>query len=336
MNGGTIDTDSYSRRMRMRIVRPATQRLLIARLSGSDQEKDLTEPPNCGGLGRIRHFRRKTTDGWPENPLPHDPAAMRLGLEGSDMMKAQVFQNAGCNWRCWYCFVPFDLLAGREDLGAWRTADELVTLYLAEHNRPPVIDLSGGQPDLVPEWVPWTMRALRRRQLEETTFLWSDDNLSNDFYFTILAEEDREMVATYPNYARVGCFKGFNRTSFSFNTQAAPELYDRQFDLFERLLREGLELYAYVTLTTPSTAGIRDDVARFVDRLQAVHENLPLRTVPLEIQVFRPVRKRMRRAHHDARRNQDLARDAWITELEERFESCERERRITDVEMRLA
>lgn len=336
MNGGTIDTDRYSRRMRTRIVRPATQELLIARLGGSDQEQDLTEPPNCGGLGRIRHFRRKTSDGWPANPLPNDPAAVRLGLDPSDMMKAQVFQNAGCNWRCWYCFVPFNLLAGREDLGAWRTADELVTLYLGERNRPPVIDLSGGQPDLVPEWVPWTMRALRKRQLEASTFLWSDDNLSNDFYFTILTEEDREMVATYPSYARVGCFKGFNRTSFAFNTQAAPELYDRQFDLFGRLLREGLELYAYVTLTTPNASGVRDDVARFVDKLQGVHENLPLRTVPLEIQVFRPVTPRMGTVHHTARRNQDLARDAWIAELEERFGSCERERRITDVQMHIS
>ena len=333
MNGGTIDTDGYSRRMRARIVRPETKQLLIARLRGSDQEPDLSEPPNCEGLGRIRHFRRKTSDGWPANPLPIDPASVRLGLEPRSVMEAQVFQNAGCNWRCWYCFVPFNLLAGREDLGEWLTADDLVDLYLRERHRSPIVDLSGGQPDLVPEWIPWTMRALRKRQLEESTFLWSDDNLSNDFYFRILTEEDRETVVTYRNYARVGCFKGFNPTSFAFNTRAAPELYDRQFDLFERLLREGLELYAYVTLTSPETKGIPDDVARFVDRLQAVHENLPLRTVPLEIQVFHPVVERMGQVHHDACRNQNLARDAWITEIEERFGSSDRQQRITDIPM---
>ena len=336
MSSSTIDTDSYSRRMRTRIVRPERKQLLIARLTGSDQEPDLTKPPNCEGLGRIRHFRRQTSVGWPSNPLPIDPASVGLGLEPGSLVEAQVFQNAGCNWRCWYCFVPFDLLAGREELGEWQTADQLVDLYLREHHRPPIIDLSGGQPDLVPEWVPWTMRALQNRQLDEVTFLWSDDNLSNDYYFRILTEKDRETVATYPHYARVGCFKGFDPTSFAFNTRAAPELYDQQFDLFERLLREGLDLYAYVTLTTPETKGIRDNMARFLDKLQAVHGNLPLRTVPLEIQIFHPVVERMGRVHHAARRNQDLARDAWILEIDARYKSSDREQIITDIPLRLS
>ena len=336
MNGGMIDTDAYSTRIRARIVRPHKRQLLVARLSGSGQEPDLAEPPNCGGVGRIRHFHRETSDGWPVNPLPIDPASIALGLEPASSIEAQVFQNAGCNWRCWYCFVPFDLLAGREDLGEWLTADELVELYLLERHRPPVIDLSGGQPDLVPEWVPWMMRALEKRQLQDTTFLWSDDNLSNDYYFRILTDEDRESVASYPRYARVCCFKGFNPASFAFNTRAAPELYDRQFQLFERLLKDHLDLYAYVTLTTLTTRGIEDDVARFVDRLQDIHENLPLRTVPLEIQVFSPVVARMGQQHKDAHRNQILVRDAWISEIEKRFGSSERDQRVTNIPMRVS
>ena len=336
MSDGNIDTDDYSVRIRSRIVRPATRQLLIARLGGSEQEVDLTKPPNCRGLGRVRHFYRKTSDGWPANPLPIDPASVALGLEPTPVMEAQVFQNAGCNWRCWYCFVPFNLLSGREDLGEWLTADELVDLYDRESPRPRIIDLSGGQPDLVPEWIPWTMQALQERQLEESTFLWSDDNLSNDYYFRMLTDDDRETVATYRRYARVGCFKGFNPASFAFNTRAAPELYYRQFKLFELLLNEGLDLYAYVTLTSPVTKGIRDDVARFVDRLQGVHENLPLRTVPLEIMVFNPVVQRMGQVHYDACRNQDLARDAWIAEIEERFGPIDHQRRITDIPMRIS
>lgn len=331
MGAGMIDTDDYSVRMRRRIVRPQTRQLLIARIEGSEQEPDLSEPPNCGGLGRIRHFRRRTSAGWPTNPLPIDPASKALGLVPGVSMEAQVFQNAGCNWRCWYCYVPFDLLAGRTDLGEWVTADDLVDLYVHERRRPSVIDLSGGQPDLVPEWVPWTMRALEKWQLHESTFLWSDDNLSNDYYFELLSDEDREHVASYVRYARVCCFKGFNPASFAFNTKAAPELYYRQFDIFARLLREGLDLYAYVTLTTIDRENIQDDVARFVDKLQDIHENLPLRTVPLEIEIFGPVRPRMKDEHNAACRNQLVARDAWVAELEERFRSIDRARRVTAV-----
>ncbi|MGH3856289.1 MAG: hypothetical protein ACRDR6_22925 [Pseudonocardiaceae bacterium] len=105
-----INTDEVSLRLRERSIRPETEQLLIARIGGSAQEGDLTEPANCEGYGRIRHFRLETPSGWPENPLPMQPAACRLNLPVERVMNAQVFQNAACNWRCWYCYVPFNLL----------------------------------------------------------------------------------------------------------------------------------------------------------------------------------------------------------------------------------
>jgi len=66
-----------------------------------------------------------------------------------------------------------------------RTAGELVDAYLAIPGRPSVLDLSGGQPDLVPEWVSWTLRALDERRVSDV-YVWSDDNLSTDYFFTHL------------------------------------------------------------------------------------------------------------------------------------------------------
>jgi hypothetical protein len=139
--------------MRARGIDLADGNLRVSRLTGSEQEQDLSEPANCNGLGRIRHFRRETSPGWPSNPLPIEPAARALGVAAPHAMEAQVFQNAVCNWRCWYCYVDFELLSGRADRSVLISADALVKLYLAEADRPLVIDLSGGQPDLVPEWV---------------------------------------------------------------------------------------------------------------------------------------------------------------------------------------
>jgi uncharacterized Fe-S cluster-containing radical SAM superfamily protein len=337
-----IDTDDFSVRLRAKAVKAAERRLLVARIGTSDQAADLTKPPNCNGFGRVRHFVRDHGTDWPRNPLPIDPALRALGLNSEDSLQAQVFQNAVCNWRCWYCFVPFRLLDGTEEAGAWLRAEDLLDLYLGEPEatRPKMIDLTGGQPDLVPEWVPWTMEALSANGLDGKVFLWSDDNLSNDYFWRYLSEAQREMIATFPAYGRVACFKGFDDASFAFNTDADPALFARQFELFTRLLSTGMDLYGYVTLTTPNDAGINDAMTRFVDRLQEIHENLPLRTVPLKVGVWGVVKKRLAvlpdsraEACNRAVTNQLRAIEAWNRELEARFSSDLRAASIVDIPM---
>ncbi len=326
-----IDTDAWSSRYRTKAIDLEGKRLLITNFSGTEQEQDLTVPPNCSGFGRIRHFRRATSQGWPTNPLPLDPACAALQLEELDVMRAQAFQNAACNWRCWYCFVPFDLLSANPQHSAWLTAEDLVNLYLDQPDPPKVIDLTGGEASLVPEWLPWMMHALRLRNLEQKVYLWSDDNLSNDYLWRYLSDEDLSLVSRYKNYGRVCCFKGFDDTSFAFNTCAASALFDRQFQLFERLLRLGLDLYAYVTLTTPIKTGIEEGVKRFFDRLQSLNEKLPLRTIPLEIQIYTTVTKRLEQIHDEAVRNQKVAIEAWRKELENRYTSEDRATNISKV-----
>jgi uncharacterized Fe-S cluster-containing radical SAM superfamily protein len=342
---GVIDTDEFSERLRKRAVKCDARQLLVARIGESEQARDLTKPANCGGYGRIRHFTRNHGADWPRNPLPIDPASRALGLAPDDALQAQVFQNAACNWRCWYCYVPFSLLDAKEAHGGWLTAEELLSLYVQEppEARPQMIDLSGGQPDLVPEWVPWMMAAMRARGLEGQVYLWSDDNLSNDYFWRFLSDEQRELVAGFKGYGRVACFKGVDEESFAFNTDAAPELFFRQFTLFRQLLSTGMDLYAYVTLTTPNATAINASISRLVDRLQQIHVNLPLRTVPLRVGVWGVVKNRLASYPEGrsarcalAEKNQLLAVEAWMRELEARFSSSERAMPIVDVPMRLA
>jgi len=327
----TIRTDEVSARLRERVIRLDTHQLLIARIEGSSQEADLSEPPNCRGYGRIRHFRMAARAPWPINPLPIVPAARRLGLPVEQTSNAQVFQNAACNWRCWYCYVPFRLLAGSEPYGAWLTVDELIELYLAEERRPCVIDCSGGQPDLVPEWIPWMIDELDARGLADTVYLWSDDNLSNDYFSRHLARDQITRVASHRNYGRVGCFKGYNGSSFAFNTRADPALFARQFELFAQLLRFGIDLYGYATFTCPTADNLYADMANFVDRLQLIHRLTPLRVVPLRIETFGVVQPRVRPIHEAAIAVQDDAIQAWTEELCSRFTEQERSMAIVDL-----
>jgi hypothetical protein len=203
-----------------------------------------------------------------------------------------------------------------------RTAGELADAYLAVPDRPPVLDLSGGQPDLIPEWVPWTLRALDERGVSDV-YVWSDDNLSTGYFFTHLTPAEQRYVAAHPRYGRVACFKGFDAESFAFNTAAAPELFDRQFSLFAWLLATGMDLYGYATFTTPNGDRIPARMRAFTDRLQRIAEYLPLRVVPLEIVVWGPVAPRMRADRQASLALQQEAIAAWRTELGRRFTPAE-------------
>jgi uncharacterized Fe-S cluster-containing radical SAM superfamily protein len=262
------------------------------------------------------------------------PASKALSIETPEMLKVQVFQNAACNWRCWYCFVDFNRLSADRRVSEYFTAVDLIDMYLEESDRPSVIDVTGGQPDLVPEWVFWMMEALTKRHLENSVFLWSDDNLSNDYFWRYLTSSQRSHIAEYPMYARVACFKGYDAASFSFNTSAESQLFDQQFELFAGLVSEGLDMYAYVTFTGLPKDGLSASMARFVDRLQRIHPNLPLRTVPLKIEVFTPTSHRVKQGHTLALKFQYDVHSAWLEELDRRFSSQERAIPITDVSLK--
>lgn len=328
-----IDTEALAEKYRAATVDVAKKRLLVTNFRGTEQEKDLTDPANCNGFGRIRHFRRKASPGWPLNPLPIDPAVAALRLSPRDEIRAQVFQNAACNWRCWYCFVPFNLLSADTAHSAWLSPSELMRLYLGESDRSLVLDLSGGQPELVPEWTLWMIEEIERNGLRGQVYLWSDDNLSCDYFWRYLSAAQQEMVATYPGYGRVACFKGFDEESFAFNTRAEKTWFSRQFELMQRLVRSGMDVYAYVTLTAPTSAGIAEGIPRFIDRLQEIDENLPLRTVPLEIQKFTPVLVRLDSIHEGTFDHQWRAIEAWNRELERRFSASMRDLSVTEIQI---
>jgi uncharacterized Fe-S cluster-containing radical SAM superfamily protein len=326
--------DEQSLKCRSMIADPASRRLRVANLRGTTQECDLSRPANCDGLGRIHHFRRRSTSGWPENPLPMDPAAKALGIPRVDTLRAQVFQVAACNLRCWYCFVPDELLGAADEHSTWVSCVELLDLYAQQSEPPCVIDLSGGNPDLVPEWAVWMLQALTAKGLADHTYLWADDNLTTDFFWSFLSGEDRKALSAARNFGRVGCFKGFDHDSFTFNTGADPLLFDQQFEAMQGLLQSGIDVYAYVTFTTSALSRLETRMAHFVDRLQGLDENLPLRTVPLEIGTFTPTRGRLNEARVSALANQHRVVECWLTEVAERFSSSLRSLNITDVPLR--
>ena len=306
-------------------------------IRNTEQEKDLRIPSNCLGFGRIHHFVRNRTYAsgkwWPQDPLPIDPACKALGKEAGDAIQAEVFQIAACNFNCWYCFVPHKNLNGNGSLASWLTSDELVSLLIVEKNIPFIIDLSGGHPELTPEWVVWMMKALMNSGKEKDFYIWSDDNLSTDYLWQFLSTREIEIIKSYPNYGKVCCFKGFDAESFAFNTSRPGEYFENQFTLMKRYLQLRIDLYGYVTLTCPDVDSLGNRIKVFVDKLQKIHEYLPLRTIPLEIKAFNPVKPRLTALHIKALENQYLAVKYWKNEIESRFSSELIGNPITDIQI---
>ncbi len=175
------------------------------------------------------------------------------------------------------------------------------------------------------------MDALEEAGIADKVYLWSDDNLSIDYYWTMLSSPDRHRIRSYQNYGRVGCFKGIDPESFAFNTEAEESGYHYQFDLFRRYVEEGLDMYAYVTFVVPHEDGLQERMVAFVDSLQAIDRFLPLRTVPLQVLSFTPTKSRL-----DAERQRSLDLQyavlrVWKQLLDERFTDEERSRPISDI-----
>lgn len=326
-----IDTDKASISLRDKAIDVQTKAILITNFANSEQEKDFTEPSNCRGFGRIRHFRLGDGVEWPQNPLPIYPALKALRLPKTDMIRAQVFQNAVCNWRCWYCFVDFKLLSGNTKFSEYLTCEKLLDFYQQQENPPMMIDLTGGQPDITPEWIPWMMEALIKRGLSEKIYLWSDDNLSNDYFWKYLTTDQITLIKSYEMYGRVCCFKGIDELSFSHNTGAEPSLYWEQFTLWQKLLETGMDLYSYITLPANTATDFKGGIQKFLDNIQKVDEMYPLRIVPLQIHTFTPVVNRMKELQIDLLNGQKIAIQVWQEEMKSRFNAEDLNKPITDI-----
>jgi len=329
-----IQTEKFSLRLREKAIDLKRKAILITNFYGSNQENDFTDPANCNGFGRVRHFRLDAGKEWIPNPLPILPAAKALGLEPDTTIRAQVFQNSICNWRCWYCFVDYKLLSGNSKHASFFTCDEMVELYLAQDDPPLMFDLTGGQPDLTPEWIPWMMETLRDKNLSKKVFLWSDDNLSNDYLWRYLTDEQINLMSNFKMYSRVCCFKGIDEDSFTLNTKADPNLFINQFDLCRRLLDIKLDLYCYVTLTATTNTNFEKVIPEFLDRAQEINELLPLRILPLRIFKYSAITSRLTDKFENMIKGQHMALKVWKKELSKRFSSEQLVLPITEINLK--
>lgn len=113
--------------------------------------------------------------------------------------------------------------------------------------------------------------------------------------------------------------QGIYADTFAFNTSVSGNLFAQQFDLARQLIELGIDLFGYVTLTSPDIAHVEAEMAVFVDRLQQIDPNFPLRIIPLQIVPFTPVQSRLNDVRVQSMINQHVAVERWKIELKNRF-----------------
>jgi uncharacterized Fe-S cluster-containing radical SAM superfamily protein len=327
---------NYAHFLRARIVRPESEQCLLARIEGSEESKDKYTEINCGGYGRVRQFATFAMHAGNDSSRSSARSRSFLapGFGFNPIVRTQVFQLAGCSWRCWYCYVDYALLSGNAKKGAFFSASDLVRLYFAQTPRAEVIDLSGGQPDLVPEWPLWMLRALDKQPFTGRVIVRSEDNLSNMWLWKLLNAPSLDYLATHKSYVRIGCLKGFDPESFAFNTGDTPDNFERQFAVIDKLVRSRFQLYLYATFTGTNRATMKTSLRNLCDRLQRIHHMLPLRTMPLRIRPTPAMDQRRSKSRLQfANDIQNEAFSRWQEELERRFSGNELQIPIGDVEL---
>ena len=234
-----------------------------------------------------------------------------------------VFQNVVFNWRFCYCFVDDDILSANSNHCIWVSPDEMVDVL--EKSNIDILDLSGGQPDLVPEWCLWIMKEIERRGLRGKKFIWMDDNLGCiDVLEKHLSKEQIRYMAEFPKHSRAVCFKGYDDISVQFNICNKKVTLTEQLSAFERLYNYGFDLYGYVTLTTPTLYEAKNKIKEFIIRLQKINYNIPLRIIPLEIKNFSVTQTRLKKIYNEALSNQFHVYKIWEEVMSEYYTDIQR------------
>lgn len=325
-------------KLRPKMIDLANKKVLFAVLSGTEQEKDLSQDRFWENVFRAKIYTKPEDAGLdPFHGEPAGIAAAKLTIPGKTIVTPQecnaVFmgQINGCNLNCWYCYVDRIANGANPKYGKFLSAEEYLNQFLVESKRfqnsttPErklnILRISGGEVFLVPEIIFWTVEAIEKLGLEDFIYLWVDCNLSTgDFYWKYLTSKQRERVKNSRNLGVCICYKGFDRETFSENTGAAPEFFDEQFKMHRKLIDESLDVYSYLYPVTSSVHNLRKRLASFMDRLQEeVSKYAPLRMATPPIKIYGPTEKRLNSEREKALKNQWDAMEIWKEELKKRF-----------------
>ena len=302
-------------------------------ITNSDKEKRRLNV-NCNEFGRIRIFQRKKFSDWNEDPIPMDIISNKMKIGKLNEIPVQMFEVAKCNLHCWWCYLPKQLRNITEEYTKWFSISELFDLFEGEHNNVKVLYLSGGNPELVPEFVYGFMKELDKREKSQEIFLWSDDVLTTDYLVEKMSKEQINYMTKYKNYAKVCCLKGFDNESFEYNTGINGKEFGNQIKRLKICIDIGFDVYGYIILVCKDLNNIEFKIKQIMNRLQEISYFLPLRIIPIKIEKFSAVIERLNKEREQSILNQYQVLKIWNNELKNRFTKAELKCNIADLKLK--
>ena len=291
-----------------------SQKVLFANLLDTAESKDQYHRINCEGFGRIRSFSNFSMH--LESDVLSKRKFNRLGSTAGSYT-SQVFQVAMCDLHCWYCFVDKSNRNGSNMSSKYLSANELLDLCIDNGEYPKNIDISGGSPDLVPEFVLWILEAVEQRGLKGKISIWVDSNLNSKYYETCLSKPDLEYISNFPNFRFLCSLKGWNEESAYFNS-GMTGTFQQQLDCLRFFVEHKMNLYLYVTLIS-SKIPTEKDLRKLFDLLYDIDKDLPTYTIPLGIKPFHAVTDKAKRNILGSWSSQINCAKIWDTILLEHY-----------------
>lgn len=326
---------------------------LIARIEGSKQEADPNKILDAyfryknyiGGDNEFekKWLKAKLNDAWSpiflglvedlwSRPIdeikklefqnPAYSASLRMkGKSGNPREYNKVFaaQVSGCTYSCNFCYVPIEINAANPAFGKFFYSKEILDHFLSAKSKSKepmnVIRITGGETTIIPEIIVDVYNEIEKRDLN--VYLWIDTNLSTTIYLEKI-ESDLKDIVRRRNVGVVGCFKGVSKEDFSTITGAEPKFYEKQFESARLFLDWKTDFYVYLPALI-----YKDDVENkakdFIQRLQELNKNLPLRVEMLIIKDYPGavinIKEKAKQGRPMPKTDQKLFFDLWYNKL---------------------
>lgn len=307
-------------------------KFLMCKILYDNEETKKKLNVNLNDFGRIRTFYRKKFTDWNSDPIPLDIISEKLNYKELDKLDVQMLEVAKCNLHCWWCYLPDEIRRINDKYMEWFSPKELVDLILRDNKDCKSIYLSGGNPELVPEFVYEFMKELEERKISNDILLWSDDVLTTDYNFNI--DKDKlDYMINYQNYIKLCCLKGFDPESFAFNTLLPKEVFNEQLSRLKKYIDLGFEVYCYIILTCNSLKNIKTKIKNIINQLQDISYYLPLRVIPIKIEEFSAVTSRLNTERIKSMQNQYEVLKVWNQEIDNIYSEDERKQNIAKIKL---
>jgi len=116
----------------------------------------------------------------------------------------------------------------------------------------------------------------------------------------------------------MGCYKGYDKESFTKTCGADPKFFKKQFEMHKKLIQEGLDVYSYLyplIYSEYSDSEIRKKLSQFISRLQQVDLYAPARLTTPYTKEYSPTKQRTTSERKIALKLQYRAIKIWKQEM---------------------